>query len=218
MKVEVGSNIYLRDPNEEHVECRSQVLDYNEEHIFIAYPVDLQTQRTKIITIGETFLANFVDATNVVYSFPTTVSGKNHTTIPALQLDYPKEETIKKIQRREYVRVETPVDVAILPEHGESYQLVTHDISAGGVALYTGNEKIDVEEDEEVILTIVLPFQDASIVSERVKARVIRQFEKNKRPMIALQFIALSDQFQNDIIRFCFERQLQQRREEKGVF
>lgn len=218
MKLEVGKKIYLRDQTEEDKECRSQVLDFNEESVFIAYPIDLQTERTKIIAIGEEFIAHFVDATNVVYSFPAKVVGKNHTSIPALQIAYPEEEMIQKIQRREYVRVATPVDVALLLENGKSYQLVTHDISAGGVALYVGNEEIKLEEEEEVQLTIVLPFRDDAIVHEQVEAKVVRQFEKEKRSIISFQFLKLSEEFQNEIIRFCFERQLQQRRDEKGVF
>ena len=216
MKLAIGAKVYLYDQVEE-IECRSQLLDFNEDHIYIAYPVDIETDRTKIIAIGEEFQVSFVDATNVVYSFPTKVIGKSHTTIPALQLAYPEEETIEKIQRREYVRVETPVDVALILDSGEKHQLVTHDISAGGTALYTGDEKIDVEEGEEVTVTVVLPFRDESIVYEKVTAKVIRQFEKDSRPILALQFVELSDPFQGELVRFCFERQLQRRREEKGV-
>ena len=115
------------------------------------------------------------------------------------------------------MRVETPVDVALHLNSGEKYQLVTHDISAGGTALYTGDEKIDVEEGEEVTVTVVLPFRDESIVYEKVTAKVMLQFEKRSRRILALQFVELSDPFQGELVRFCFERQLQRRREEKGV-
>lgn len=65
-------------------------------------------------------------------------------------------------------------------------------------------------------LTVVLPFRDDSIVHEKVVAKVIRHFKKKNCPMIAFQFIELSDSFQGELVRFCFERQLQRRREEKG--
>lgn len=81
-----------------------------------------------------------------------------------------------KIQRREYVRVETPVDVAIQFKNYK-YQLVTADISAGGLALILKGE-VAFNEGDEVDLTVVLPFANGDVKYVMTTAVVVRIFEK----------------------------------------
>lgn len=65
------------------------------------------------------------------YSFNTEVLGRKSGNVQMILLACPPAEEFIKIQRREYVRVETPVDIAV--EHdGQKLQFAAEDISAGG--------------------------------------------------------------------------------------
>lgn len=220
MKLKIGTMIHLENREEEEIiRYRSRVVDIaSEDVIYIDYPVDVEEERTRVLPVGDRLHVSFVDEINVVYEFETEILGRQYDPVPMLQISYPTDKkAFKKIQRREYVRIETAVDVSLEVEGGQTYQLTTHDISAGGMALYLGSSSLDLAEGEQVEATIVLPFSDGKIQHERVTANVVRIFEKNNRPIASFQFEELTDFFRSEIVRFCFERQLQQRREERGI-
>lgn len=106
---------------------------------------------------GSEFRATFRTEDKHSFAFNTEVIGRKAGNIPMIMLHCPKAEEFIKIQRREYVRVETPVDVAVQFKDYK-YQLVTVDISAGGLALILkGN--LAFKDGDDVKLTIVLHLQ-----------------------------------------------------------
>lgn len=118
---------------------------------------------------------------------------------------------LTKIQRREFVRVETAVDVAV-GYRGVFQQFVADDISAGGIALNLGPNDT-FEDGEKVRLTIALPFMNDEIKYIKTDAKTIRTWKKNERDIASLQFVETTPKDRQNIIRFCFERQLQARNE-----
>ncbi len=92
-----------------------------------------------------------------------------------------------KIQRREFVRVKTSVDVAVEFDNHYS-QFVTEDISAGGLALIL-NSKVPFKEGDHIQLTIVLPFSNGEIHYVQIKAFVVRIFEQNQVKLASIQFV-----------------------------
>ena len=126
-----------------------------------------------------------------------------------IKLSYPGDEQLIKIQRREFVRVESAIDIAV-EKDGRFTQFVAADLSAGGVAL-TLLSPDTFKEDELLSLTIVLPFMNHEIKYVKADARVIRVGEKDGRLIASLQFETINQIDRQYVIRFCFERQLQMR-------
>lgn len=211
MKLTLGTSISIdKDYTEQGEKFKSRVVDIGKDCVMIDYPTQIETGRTAFFIDGTQLLVSFVDELKMAYVFKTEVQGRLNRGIPMIQLLYPGDENLIKIQRREFVRVESPLDVAV-DKDGAVHQLVAEDISAGGIALNLANIKFD--EDDIVKLTIVLPFKNNLIKYVRVNARIIRIWEKDNRRIASLQFDGIDSESRQQVLRLCFERQLKKRNE-----
>jgi len=211
VKLKIGTSITIdKDFTEEGEKYRSRIVDIEEDCIMIDYPAHMETGRTAFFIDGTQLLVSFVDEMKMAYVFRTEVMGRLNRGIPMLQLMYPGDSQLVKIQRREFVRVETPLDVAVNKD-GRIFRLVAEDISAGGMAVNLAQAAL--EQDDIVELTIVLPFKNNSITYVRVNARVVRIWDKDGRRIASLQFDQIEPESRQQVIRLCFERQLKKRNE-----
>lgn len=211
MKLALGTSITIdKDYTEEGEKFKSRVVDTGKDCVMIDYPTHLETGRTAFFIDGTQLLVSFVDELKMAYVFKTEVMGRLNRGIPMLQLSYPGDLELIKIQRREFVRVDSPLDVAV-DKDGIVHQLVAEDISAGGMAVNLA--KSNFEEDDIVRLTIVLPYANNSIRYVRVNARIVRIWEKDGRRIASLQFDQIDPESRQQVIRLCFERQLKKRNE-----
>lgn len=207
MLLKIGTILTLEPTYTDKVErLQSKVVEQRENIIFIDYPVSLQTNKTVFLIDGTQFRATFRTENNENYAFNTEVLGRTYQNIPMIMLHLPPKDEFIKIQRREFVRVNTPTDVAVKYKN-EYYQYVTEDISAGGLALKS-QRPFPFQEKENVELTIVLPYSNGDINYVLTKAKVIRIFERDNLNIASMQFIETDDVDQQQIVRFCFERQL----------
>ncbi|MCG3089961.1 flagellar brake protein [Sporosarcina cyprini] len=212
MRLSIGSSIIIdKDLTENSEKYKSKVVDLGPDYFMIDYPIHMETDRTAFFMDGTQLLVTFVDQHKMSYAFRTEVKGRMNRGIPMLQLSYPGDQELVKIQRREYVRVETPIDVAVNDGRGFD-QYVAEDISAGGIALHLG-QKEEFEENQRLSLFIALPFLNDDIYYVRAEAIAVRTWEKDGRRLASLQFVETMDADRQHIIRFCFERQLQRRKE-----
>jgi c-di-GMP-binding flagellar brake protein YcgR len=127
-----------------------------------------------------------------------------------LILSYPGDEHLVKIQRRQYVRVETTADVAVHPTNSEfkPFTTVTDDISAGGAAILI-NDKHGILAGQTLQLWVVLPMQSGEIHYLKVKSKVVRLIPlDDSRMKASLQFVDMSPQDRQLFLRFSFDRQL----------
>lgn len=216
MDIKIGTVLTLEPTTSEKVErFKCKVVEKKDNIIFITYPVDTKTDRTVYLVDGSQFRAIFRNDDDINYAFQTEVVGRKMDRIPMIMLSCPPDDEFIKIQRREFVRVKTPVDVAV--EHlNQFYQFVTDDISAGGAAI-----KVPISppfsEGDKVKLTIVLPYKSGEIQYIQTDAEVIRIFEKNGQMLASLQFIDTDELDKQFILRFCFERQVMLRKETKDL-
>ncbi|KOY83051.1 PilZ domain-containing protein [Lysinibacillus macroides] len=217
MEIKIGTQLQLEPTYTEKMErFNCKVLEQEEHILYIDYPVNMATKKTAFLIDGSEFRATFRTETNQSFAFNTEVIGRKAGTIPMIMLHCPKPEEFIKIQRREYVRVETPVDVAVQFQNYK-YQLVTADISAGGLALTLKGE-VAFNEGDEVDLTIVLPFANSDVKYIMTAATVVRIFEKDHKRIVTIQLTDTDDVDQQHIVRFCFERQLVNHRKETDPF
>ena len=108
--------------------------------------------------------------------------------------------------------METPVDIAL--QFGQTnYQFIAEDISAGGVAIILDGP-VTFKDDDEVVLTIVLPFTNGDIHYVVTNARIVRIFDREGMKIASIRLTDTDDVDQQHIVRFCFERQLLNRKKE----
>jgi len=213
MEIKIGTMLILEPTYTERVErFRCKVVEQKDGVIYIDYPINTITKKTAFLIDGAQFRVTFNDESKQSFAFNTEVLGRKKGNIPMIMLTCPPDEEFIKIQRREFVRVETPVDVAV--EYDNRFtQLVADDISAGGVLLALQGA-VNFKIGDEVRLTIVLPYTNKEIRYVQTDALVVTTFERNNRTLASVQFTDTDDIDKQYIVRFCFERQLQIRKKE----
>ena len=217
MEIKIGTQLQLEPTYTERVEkFQCKVVEQQDNILYIDYPVNTATKKTAFLIDGSEFRATFRTEDKHSFAFKTEVIGRKAGNIPMIMLHCPKPEEFIKIQRREYVRVETPVDVAVqFKDH--KYQLVSADISAGGLAIILKGT-VAFKDEDEVKLTIALPFANGEVKYVITEATVVRIFEKEGKRIATIQLTDTDDVDQQHIVRFCFERQLVNRRKELNPF
>ena len=213
MGLKIGTILTLEPTYTERVEkFRCRVVDQGENVIYIDYPVNVDTKKTSFLVDGAQFRVTFMTDEKESYAFNTEVLGRKGGSVPMINLACPPPEEFLKIQRREYVRVETNADISIEFD-GKYTPLVTEDISAGGIAVII-NRPVNFKEGDEVKLSMVLPYSNGDIKYVQTSAIVVRIFEKDEIRIASIQFTDTDELDRQHIVRFCFERQLQLRKKE----
>jgi c-di-GMP-binding flagellar brake protein YcgR len=211
MQLTIGTIVIIdQDFTKQGEKFKSKVIDVGDDYFMIDYPTQIDTGRTAFFMDGTQLHVTFVDDNKISHAFKAEVRGRLQKKVPMLKLSYPGDDHLIKIQRREFVRVDTNVDVSILKDNLYS-QFIGLDLSAGGIALSLPNQTV-FEEDEILELLIVLPFLNNEIKYINVKASVIRIWEKSGKYIASLRFEDIQNENRQRIIRFCFERQLLLRR------
>lgn len=207
MKIKLGTQLTLEptfiDKTEKY---RCKVVDLDDQFIYIDYPMDTISNRTVFLMDGMQLRATFVEDSKAVYAFQTEVLGKRSKQIPMVKLALPAESEFLRIQRRDFVRVNTSIDISVQFD-GDRYQFVTDDISAGGTAVIL-NKPVNFKAGDEVSLLIPLLFNNGDIKYVTTLAQVIRIWDKEPLTIASLHFTDTDDLDKQQIVRFCFERQL----------
>ncbi|ARD49780.1 hypothetical protein SporoP37_15380 [Sporosarcina sp. P37] len=211
MRLTIGTVLTIeKDYTEESEKFKCRVVDIeDDEHFMMDYPINMATGKTAFFIDGTQLLVTFVDEYKMSFAFRTEVHSRVNRTIPMLKLKYPGDKQLIKIQRREFVRVDTSLDVALQAD-ASALQLVSLDISAGGLAVNMKDHDY-FAPNEEVKLMIVLYFSKTEIKYVACKAKVVRNWESEKRRLTSFAFNEIDEKDRQHIIRYCFERQLELR-------
>src|SRR5690625_1543842 len=135
MKLKVGTVVILEKKfTDDDSKYRSKIIDSGDDFVMIDYPTHIKTGKTDFFMDGTELFVTFTDESKMSYAFRAEIRGRRIQGVPMLKLAFLGDGGFIKIQRREFVRVETMIDVAVEVE-GEVLQLVSEDISAGGIAI-----------------------------------------------------------------------------------
>ncbi|WP_160911988.1 flagellar brake protein [Halobacillus litoralis] len=190
----------------DHYKCK--LVDFEDSKIYIDYPVHTKTGRTGFFLDGTQFQASFVGQDQSVYWFKTEVISREKRNIPVIGLFFPGLEELNRVQRRQYVRVDASVDVAV-EKDDRSFSTITNDISGGGVmVVQTRSEKL--AEEEKIDMTLVLPMNGGETHYVFAKGQVIRVIpSKDSQPeRVSIEFIDIHEKDRQLIIKYCFEQQM----------
>lgn len=217
--MKIGKSLYLemRQPETNEVErFECTIVDKTKDHIFIDYPIYEKTRKTTIIPVGTKMRVSYVSDDQNVYFFPSEIISKKMLTVPTLMIPVPEKETIKKIQRREFVRVPVAVDIAV---HHEDLQVapfttVTVDLSGGGLSFILP-KNISLNREDRLNIWMVLQYENDQFEYLELKAEIVRVNEQdNAISTASAKFMSYSPKQQQAIIQFCFEKMRQARKKE----
>lgn len=217
--IRIGDIITLELKSSDQLEkYKCRLVDLNEDEFYIDYPLSMETNRTVFLLDGTHVRATFVGQDgSSVYLFDSLIKGRVKKNIPMLIIPYPGDDNLIKIQRRNFVRIETAVDIAIHPIEYEftPFTAITEDISAGGTAFLVSKES-GMKQGMKVQIWLSLVVQNGEYHYMKLQGKIARVIEFNEtRNRISLEFNDISNQERQLLFRFCFDRQLEMKK--KGL-
>jgi c-di-GMP-binding flagellar brake protein YcgR len=204
-----GDQLYLEWVNEEgEIEKYKTIIASRDKNLYIEIPINEQTKKYGYFLIGTIFQATFYQD-GKVYHFETELLGRLRENVPLLIMSYPGEEQLSVIQRRQHVRVDTSLDVAVhsVNQGFNPFTTITYDLSGGGCSVVLPQNDV-IKEGIDVDLWIVLPMQSGRYQYAKIPSRVIRILEKDGRPIASFEFKDINSADRMHIIRYCFQRDL----------
>ncbi|QSS98486.1 flagellar brake domain-containing protein [Pontibacillus sp. ALD_SL1] len=216
--IKIGMSLTLepnQDNDEEPETFRCKLVEQDDQMLYIDYPVNEKTGRTGFFFEGTQFKVTFVGEDQSIYMFNTEVKERKKLQIPVLAIHNPGKKKMIRIQRRQYVRVETAVDVSVqgLPGRQEPFTTITLDISGGGAAVIPP-EYHQLQEQDHLEVWFVIPLTSGETHYIKAISRIVRIFQEKatNRDQLSLEFMQIDNRDREVLIRFCFERQLLWRR------
>ncbi|SLL36902.1 Predicted glycosyltransferase [Mycobacteroides abscessus subsp. abscessus] len=192
---------------------KSRVLGVEEKSINIEYPIHMETNKLLFLMNGAQLRVNFVTSEGVAYLFHSEVIGrKKDNNVPVLILSLPEKDQMIKIQRRQFVRIETSIDMAIHPLEIENpfkpFTTVSLDFSAGGAAVIVPKD-IKLQEKNKIKVSLVLPLQNGEYNYLHLDAEIknIINYNENSDKM-SIEFLKVDPVDRQSMLRFSFDRQL----------
>jgi c-di-GMP-binding flagellar brake protein YcgR len=217
--IQIGDVLTLElKSSEDEEKFRCRLVDIRDNEFYIDYPISLTTNRAAFLLDGTQLKVTFVgNDGSSIYLFESEINGRVKKNIPMLILTYPGKNHLIKIQRRQYVRVETAVDIAIHPLEFEFAPIttITDDLSAGGAAVLIPKE-VTIKTDMKILAWLVLIMQNGDYHYMKLQSRIVRIIHFSEtRNKVSIQFLDVSNQERQLLLRFSFERQLEAKK--KGL-
>ncbi|MGC4376269.1 flagellar brake domain-containing protein [Fictibacillus sp. Mic-4] len=215
--ITIGETVYLEPLHSEKQDrYKCKIVEIKENQLWVDYPINEKTKRTEFFLEGTPFKATFVNKKDQsVFMFKTELQGRKMDKIPVLLISYPGSEALQRIQRRQYVRVDTMLDVAV--SHNEQlfspFVTVAVDISAGGMQLVLPRRH-SLLENNIIQCLIVLPMTSGEKVYLDLECNVLRISADSEKVRASIQFKEIQEFERQQIIRYCFEQQLLHKKKE----
>lgn len=217
MKIGTLLNMEFKKPGtNQPYKYHSKVVEKNEHYLFIDYPIDQKTKKTVFLSKGTALAVTYIGNDQSIYCFHTKIVAKLKLTVPALAIIFPDQTDIKRIQRREFVRVDTAIDAAIHSSDSTfpPFVTVTSDISGGGMSVILPKDKeLEINTKVDTWLTIYLLTGGYQYIYTEAEVVLIKTLN-NTIKTASLKFTSITKQAQQNIIRYCFEKQREARKKE----
>lgn len=211
--MKIGTTLFLED-GEDHY--RSRLVEKRDGEWLIDLPVHMRSKRTTFMPEGTRLRVSFAVRAGL-YAFDTNIKGRELGRVPMLVLDDPEQDGFYRHQRREFVRIEGSVDVAVHPreERFSPFTTTTVDLSGGGLAIRLLKHH-GLKENMVVTCWLVLPRPSSTAYLE-LPCRVTRIFQPKAEPssVASLEFVSIQEKERQQIIRYCYDEQLA--RKKKGL-
>lgn len=213
--LKIGNKLLLEQKYSTEKETyKCMIVEIDNGTFYIDYPIDVQTGKVVFLADGTQLKATYIDDQKGTFLFDTEVFNKVKGKIPMVQLLLPSEETFIKIQRRQFVRIETSVDIAIHPFEGEfaPFRTVTDDLSAGGAAIRL-KKNMKLNGAPFIDIWLALPLNSGEISYLQLRSKVIRIVDlENGIEILSVQFVSPNKNDRQIIMRYIFEKQVEMKK------
>lgn len=190
---------------------KGKIADLNDAHFYIYYPINIDTKKVAFLPPGTKLTVFFTDENSASYCFRTEVNRTVKDSVPLVELTHPGDQ-IKRVQRREYVRVEAAVEISFhFPERDIDFSTFTDNISAGGCAAILP-DGIHLQKGDRGTVDLSIKMESGKLYQLTFHCVVIRIFTKGDKQYISIKYANPDEKDQQILTKFCFERQLAYRR------
>lgn len=213
--MKIGDTLVIKVDREDTL-YRCKIIDFIDHYIAIDLPIHMQTNKSVVLPLGVTITANYVED-GFIYEFTSSIERKLKLNVPALLLKRPEQDEMRRIQRREFVRVQTDVDIAVhCPNNSfQPFTTVTGDISGGGALIILPPNAIDFRPRQKVELYFVLRYDDEPYKYIHTPAEVVTTRQINAVNTFSVKFLLPSERLREQIISYCFYIQRKRQKERK---
>lgn len=216
MLPKVSDMLFVRILSPDHelasVEYKSRIADMGKGLIHMEVPLSTKDGKLLRLFPGDRLSAHFVND-GVKHHFYTEVTGFREDTVRLVSIKAPDPEGISKTQRRNYLRMPADLDVAIRLHDKLRLTARTDDVGGGGVS-FICDANTPVAEQETLTGWLLLQYRNGNIDHVSFPARVVRTKQlDNGQKLVMCSFTDISEHERQKVIRYCFERQLEFRKQ-----
>jgi c-di-GMP-binding flagellar brake protein YcgR len=211
--IQVFSEIVNAESDAPPITLRSRVADNDDHNIYIEIPLDEKSRKLYRAQQGEKLQVFFFTKEGVKHLFPSVVTGFLKEIVALVAIKKPELDEITKDQRRSYLRVDANLELAVKVGDKLRFTAITEDVGGGGVS-FICDRKWPIVPNAILTCWLLLIYKGGSIAHSKFEGEVVRVLpvEPDKHLiMMRFQDIVVSDQ--QKIIRYCFERQLDKRKD-----
>jgi c-di-GMP-binding flagellar brake protein YcgR len=189
---------------------RSRVADLDGKSIWLEIPLDEKSRRYHRPQVGEQFRVFYFTADGVKHIFHTAVTGVKKDTITTFSVRKPQPEQVEREQRRSFFRVDAQLELAVRIGDKVRFTAITDDVGGGGLSFRT-DRKWPLVAGGIISCWLLLTYKNGNLGHAKFDGEVVRvvPVEPDKH-LIMMRFQEIQDPEQQKIVRFCFERQLDQ--------
>ncbi|MCD9021232.1 flagellar brake protein [Cohnella silvisoli] len=211
--IQIIPEIVNKEADTPPLTLRSRVADLDDKNIYIEIPLDEKSRKLYRSELGEKFQLFFFTQEGVKHLFASSVTGFRKDSVPLVSIRKPELEEITKDQRRSFLRVEANLELAVKIGDKLRFVAITEDVGGGGIS-FTCERKWPIVPNAVLSCWLLLSYKGGSVAHARFEGEVVRVLpvEPDKH-LIMMRFQEIADSDQQKIIRYCFERQLDKRKE-----
>lgn len=216
----VGDLIYLQqkaNKNQENDTYKTRIADLTDKAISIELPISEKNGQFAFFSDGTIVEVVYPSPDGGQYLFQSTILYRKREQISMIIMTYPEPDSIRRIQRRSYLRVPCAIDVAIHPAVSNQFApfvATTINLSGGGLLLETKNAP-ELELNTEVEWRLALPMQTGQILHPNGTGKIVRSIKLSENGTLrqfSVEFTDLLERDRDTIIKYCLERQLEIRK------
>lgn len=216
MLPKVSDMLFVRILSPDHelatVEYKSRIADMGNGLIHMEIPLSTKDGKLLRLFPGDRLSAYFAND-GVRHHFYTEVMGFREDAVRLVSIKAPVPEEISKTQRRNYLRMPAELEVAIRLHDKLQLTALTDDVGGGGVS-FICDASAPVAEHETLTGWLLLQYRNGAIDHVSFPARVVRTKQlDNGQKLVMCSFTDISEHERQKVIRYCFEKQLEFRKQ-----
>lgn len=193
---------------------RSRVADMTDDTFLIEIPLDEKSGKYLRARAGESYRFTYFTPEGVRHQFASDVIGlRKADPVALIEIRKPAPESVTREQRRNFLRVEAQLELAVKLGEKLRFVALTDDVGGGGVS-FRCERKWPIVPQTLLSCWLLVPYRSGSVSHARFEGEVIRVKEVEPRHLkVMMRFSDISEADQQKVIRFCFERQLDYRKD-----